>query len=306
MSNESVSPREAMTNNTFIHVGIVKAASTTLQMSVFNRHEEIKYVGTPFSDRQDLRAFFLRMAMGDETSNWQSDLNMYREKYVLPFQGQAKPLVMSYDQLCRLDRANRKVVAERLKLLVGNAKIIIVLRDQLDWLVSHFIFEQGNAVKVGFDDFMTHRWQNSLSGYRHFLNYQNFVQSYADVFGKENIGIFPFEELTRDTAMFSKRLFDFIGVDSEIGYRLLTENVRKARPSQLQYIRARWGLVPDIALGKLIPKPIHKMINRVVGERAQINISDDWRQEVEAYYAPTNRQLADNYGLDLAKFGYPV
>jgi hypothetical protein len=248
----------------------------------------------------------MRLADGDDTAEWKSNLDTCREKYVLPFQGQEKPLVISDDKLCRLDRANRKVIAKRLKLLVGNAKIIIVLRDQLDWLVSHYIFEQGIAIKHGFEEFMLHQWQNPLSTYRHFLNYQNLVQSYAEVFGKENIGLFSFEELTRDTAVFSQKLFDFIGVDSEIGYGLMTEETMKPRPSQIQYFRARWGLAPGLALSNFVPKPLHRMINVMIGERAQINVSDDLRKEVEEFYAPTNRAVAEDYGLDLAKFGYPV
>jgi hypothetical protein len=48
MSNERASGQGATENNTFVHVGMVKAASTTLQRSVFNRHKEISYVGSPF------------------------------------------------------------------------------------------------------------------------------------------------------------------------------------------------------------------------------------------------------------------
>ena len=150
----------------FIHLGMPKAASTTLQREVFSR--ETGYLGlTSYSKNDVVRKFKAALFAKDpldwqrKALSWVSEVTDYRQRHW----PHTKRLILSDEQLSgitasrhglykkwpigenggHIHQKNRRKSGEIVQLLKqlnghiwkhGDIKVLIILRNQPDWLCS--------------------------------------------------------------------------------------------------------------------------------------------------------------------------
>lgn len=128
--------------------------------------------------------------------------------------------------------------------------------------------------------------------------------------GKENVGIFVFEELKKDPKQYYTRICDFIGVDPEEGYALTQENHLHPRitQGQIDFLRNINDSVRQrmkyIAKGETYRR--REFRQHASDEPAQVTISDEWQQRIITATTPSHQWLAEHYQLPLAEYGYPI
>lgn len=296
-----------------LHVGFHKSGSTTVQGALFARHPQIASLGEP---NEDPIAFAAIRGVADSVHRserkrvpfepercqalWQQAMAAVPEGKVPLFSKESLTQYEHYDT-----PADRRM-AERLRMVVGPARIIIVVRHQIKLIESLYLFHSKGARYEAPEQWLRARNDGPLRMYSYHLMTQPFVEN----FGRENVAIIPFEQLKHDPAGFAARICNFIGVDAERGTELMQRERRNQRISNryLLYSKLRKASGLYIRLGHLVPPSVRDVFNGFLmgGGEAKIKLPSDWVKETEHYYREDNRRLAAEWRLPLEQYGYPL
>jgi hypothetical protein len=101
-------------------------------------------------------------------------------------------------------------VAERMRRVLGEARLIYMVRDPIDRMLSHYVHNVGG----GYDDrTLADAFADPESAYVARSRYFFQLEPYLDAFGTERIEIVGREELLRDRRATMRRVFTFLSVD---------------------------------------------------------------------------------------------
>ena len=189
-----------------VHIGYHKTASSWLQANLFEGHGFKKYFaqadirdrlilprGFDF-DASDLRAYYDSLVDGDKVS------------------------VISNERLCGNPHSggyDSKELADRLYASFPEAKVLIVVREQLSAILSTYI----QYVRVGgpcsIEDYLAPPSRNQsvmpAFDFAHF-DYLPLVKYYYEKFGREQVLVLPFELFKQDPADFCSQITDLVGL----------------------------------------------------------------------------------------------
>ena len=101
-------------------------------------------------------------------------------------------------------------VAERMRSVLGEARLVYMVRDPIDRMLSHYLHNVGG----GYDDrTLSDAFADRDSAYVTRSRYFFQLEPYLEEFGPERIEIVGREELKRDRPATMRRVFAFLGVD---------------------------------------------------------------------------------------------
>lgn len=195
-------------------------------------------------------------------------------------------------------------IAARIRARVPKAKILLVLRNQIDWLRStflhHILFMEPGRRR--FADFL-----NTLEGKCavHAGLFDQTIAAYQDEFGRENVHVLLMERLASDTDGAVQDLCRFLGVDyMPYEYRDETKNAGKGSGAgNAIALLSRIGMSDEAMrrIGKAA-RPV-----RAIGERMLERdvVSPPEARLLTAVYAASNFRTQQMTGLDLRRAGYP-
>jgi hypothetical protein len=110
------------------------------------------------------------------------------------------------------DRPRLGGVAARMREVIPHARIIYMVRDPIDRMLSHYLHNLGG----GYDDrALPEALASEDSAYVDRSRYAFQLEPYLDAFGRDRIEIVSREELKDARAATMRRLFDFLGVDPD-------------------------------------------------------------------------------------------
>lgn len=295
-----------------LHVGFHKCGSTTLQAALFGRHPQIDYLGEPREEPRSTEAIRLvrdscyveerkRIRFDPERSRalWQEALSDVAPGLVPVF---SKESLTQPEFYAAPDDPN---LPERLRAVVGPARIVIVTRHQIRLIESLYLFHaKGVHVEPA------QQWLDARQEEMHQYRFHTVAQSFVAAFGRDNVAIFPFEDMKTDAKSFARRICDFIGVDSQHGADLIAGERRNQRVSQryLAYSKIRKAFGLYIPIGRMMPEAMRRSFNEFVagGREARIELPATFVAKMEDYFRDDNRKLARDWGIPVEKYGYPV
>jgi len=204
-------------------------------------------------------------------------------------------------------------IVRRMKSIVPDAKIIGVIRKQVDWLLSvykHDVFHF--AMDLSFTEFIKSDLGKAYVKAADFLTVFN---SFEKSFGKDNIHILLFEDLKTEPKRFFRELTNFLPLNIEFRTKktlrkntshsdwliILIRHINKLsqknpdRPEIQTYLLCRY-LLPAV-LGRVKLKiPIKKPL--IISEKDKIYLQDRYRYG--------NRTLSNKLDKedDMKKYGY--
>ena len=295
-----------------LHVGFHKCGSTTLQGALFANHPQIANLGEPREDPTALEAISGIWKSCDANPRKRRDFDLDRSRglwqQALAKIAPGKVPVFSKETLTLSDfyaEPGDDRIPKRLRSVVGPAKIIIVVRHQIRLVESLFLFHA-----KGFRYEAAEQWLSSRSDDLRLYRYHVMVNSFVEHFGRENVAVFLFEELKADAAAFARQICKFIGVDAETGAALIRGERRNRRVSQryLLYSKLRRGLGMYFQFGRMVPGPLRQAFNNFVmaGAEAKVQLPRNWVTKLEQSFRDDNRRLAQEWGLPLGKYDYPL
>jgi hypothetical protein len=153
---------------------------------------------------------------------------------------------------------HRREVPRRIVSLVRDARVVYLVRDQIDRIVSHWIErypngERGRSLKEYVDDFA-----NPTNPLVNASRYYTQVQRYREVFPREQVLILDQDKLRRERLATLRRVFAFLGVhhdfeapaferqaNSRTDKRALTSFGTACTPVRRRAVRALSRPIPD-------------------------------------------------------------
>lgn len=339
-NSSKVLSSQVFSSRVFIHVGYPKSASTTLQKHLFDKHPQINSlstyptgnVGTDsleinpecafLSDRQ-LRDFYYQLTTLDPidyAKHAPEDLYKHLfaqyvdsdkvalDKVTLLSSERFTDVLFSYDSI--------QDKALRLKQIFPHAKIILVLRNQFNIIASQYRDHPFNprCVRIG-RPVSINRWveialQDPLVKYANSLNYYETAKCYADLFGKENVGIFLFEEMVTDLARYANRLSEFMGIDPDQTALCLGgkhENLTVSHRYNVYRKLVRRGL-PNIETISFLPQSVQRLALNYLqqGPKKKHSLNPEMTALVQRYFSEPNRKLRDEFNVNVSDYNYPL
>jgi hypothetical protein len=213
------------------------------------------------------------------------------------------------------------VCARRLHSLLPGAEILLVVRNQYTAIPS-FYANHGAFLKpappsyfnrhVSFDDWMQFQFMFSKYGGLASFLYHKLLSVYSALFGEDRVHVLLFEEFVRDRSRFVRKLAGILRIDPDEAAGLLHDSHERKRYTgrMLAYNRIRTSLLWGIPLSRYLPfgQAAAGLLDRFLsaGPAASVEISDEIRRRILAFYGEDNALLAAKYGLPLAEHGYPI
>lgn len=315
----------------FLHIGLGKAASTTLQRVVFNKLDNnIEFVGRTGVERTDRNIAIssvthLNSFLYNEEENLKS-LNL----------DNSKRLLISDENLSTFRRTDPYIMANRMKKILGDSKVLLITREPIDWLNSLYFFRLERAED---DAYQNHNeWLRSSLRTKSIgspllqVHYAKIYEIYANVFGKENITILPFEMLKYDVKKFYNTIEKFLEIeDGSIKYEEIKDRVFKKRFTAEHYkmIEPLFDIEKNKKkINKLFEKHFSKDIIKEInsaknikayrllavknilkidienGTKAKVVFEEHLIKQVYNYNQTVDEMIEDNYKVKLSDFGY--
>ncbi len=178
----------------FIIVGAAKSGTTSL-WHYLKQHPEI-YMSTIKSPE-----FFVNGLMNkvDPVPNLTEYGKLFHPNEKTKAIGEASPNYLNY----------YNEAADRIKNLIPDCKIIILLRDPVERLYSRYY---GHFVR---DKLYKGSFESKMDEFKHIEKYAPAIKYYQDVFGPENVKILITEFMKKDLNSLLNQIWKFLGV-SEI------------------------------------------------------------------------------------------
>ena len=299
-----------------LHIGYHKTGTTWLQRSVF----PLETTGFRLVARVDtLDPAFVRV------NPFLFDAADTRKRFgpeIVQAQSEGLVPALSYESLSGMPHyggREAKAIADRLHATFSDGRVLIVIREQKTMILSSYktyvrmggpaSLQQYLPAEEGID--------SPLLFHLDFLDYNNLVSYYQDLFGAENVLVLPYELLKERPWKFVRHVCKFAGATLEKLPRVYPVN---ASPSAFtlsikQHVN-KWLVSSRYSPAPV--SPIHipnlplrqftgKFDNRLPESLRKLR-EDRWHQYIEERigdrYAKSNAITAELTSLDLQAFGY--
>lgn len=302
-----------------LHVGLHKTGTTWLQDRVFTNHA--LGFDSPWGPMASpaIAEFMLVDPLAFDASAAKErllpDIESSRAKGFIP--------VVSHEGLSSRPTQGMyyaPAVAERLKAVFPDARVVIGIREQTGMILSlyrqHVRTGGSNTLRQFIGTGKEEIGWAPLCRLE-FFHYDRFVRLYQSHFGEDNVLILPLERLKESEDTYLRTLLEFAGssadpkdigdaAPSNVGwggqtleiFRFMGRFVRRDPLSHRQPFGVRTAQRICYKLDGLIPKSRHKAIE----SRWKAMIKERCAGEFEE----SNARLAAMTGLDLKAMGYPV
>ena len=312
--------------NWSVHLGLPKTASTLLQRHLFGCHPEVEYLGKMEAKWVSPEVEnFVRCITTTEGLDDSLALRM-REGYIQPAVRRGLLPVLSNEGLTVGLMELHEKRAEFLKQVWSPCKVLFFIRQPVRLVESMYFHRLRQYARNG----MSSPMRDILGGRLYFeapewleanqqiedavfnlLDYARTIQVYCRTLGRENVGVFLFEELTRDLEATVQRVCDYLEVSPTEGLDLSRDRPVNPRWTEQQVLRlkeigsSRWRSVVFRALGTR--RRDRMLAVQGSGSPARLDWSGSgWIERIEKRTARGNRWLAETFELPLASYKYPL
>jgi len=321
-------------NGLTLHFGLPKTGTSTLQRALLQQHSQVHFLGKHVPSKIPKGCLSTEVYQVLDPLLWHTggQLNLAKhrsrfEEIMASASSEKCVTVASWEGLANADREKFYRMLERIVDVCGRARLMVSLRDPISWLPSLYLQEvQGHFVKRNRKHYFGNRafvelktWlqmhetrHGSISGW---LSYLSNIQIAVKMLGKENVQVFLFEDLRSDPESYYRSIAEFLGIEPEeclkltgsshLNLRLLQSDMDYIRQvDSIWHERLRWRFSTlKKRRGRLLRQ---RRSARNQSEPARVELNDEWREKVSNGTREGNRYLADEFGLDLAGYGYPL
>lgn len=294
-----------------IHVGYHKTGTTWLQEMVFRQDPAFRFIAD--------HAVLWPLIMAPHDLEFEPDAARATLAQLLAQEAPTDAVpVLSSERLSGNPHSgayDNKILADRLRSLLPEARILIVVRNQAAMLVSNY----KQYVRMGgicsFEEYLAppldgriplFRWQN--------FEFHRLVEYYGSLYGRERVLVLPYELLRQDPRQFLIRLAEFCGVGLRATHSIAAVNEslndlaiefrrrlnRWHGGDSLFPVKPRWPKLSSRLLAwnlAMSRKGVGKAYD--AGYRA---VARSWAER----YRDSNRALQSWIKDDLGSLGYPM
>ncbi|MEK7991512.1 MAG: sulfotransferase [Thiotrichaceae bacterium] len=296
-----------------IHIGYHKTATTWLQLFYFPHHPELAFVAGHDSLWQHVMS--LPPLEFDSVATQQ----LFQPLIQQSLQTQQIP-ILSAERLSGNPHAggfDNKEMADRLNAVFPQAKILIVIRRQPDAILSNY----KQYIRVGGICNLSEYLQPPVDGriplfrldnfaYHHLANY------YAQLFGKNKVKVMLYEQFCQQPQIFIQQLSQFIGVSSNQQFPIEQQVNTSMSDLAISLKRQinKWhgddSLYPITPCCAWLTNRLSKTVE-YLDQKQYLNFyQSDLKSQIQTVvgdrFKTSNAQLAQQFQLDLAAYGYDL
>lgn len=302
-----------------LHVGFSKCASTFLQ-AFFEEHDDVFLVNqshyiapfdlSPYPDKLNEYRLLFSDALDDQV-RLESDEHIILPLFH-PVLGAAATTLDSVEE-----------VAARIGAIQPNAKIVLVIRNQVDLIVSRY----SEYVLCGgistFAEFVVEFLSCSEDKTNYFQNYyQRITEIFDEWFSPTNVLLLLQEDLARDEDSTIQRLSEFLGVKqlkpskrglvarriglSRLGLstmRLINRLLVRRPKQSYKEAQTRGPYIVYKSIQRAVRIIDYLLPDRLKGDKNAI-LSAQTRTLIQSEFAADNRKLGQALNRDLRQLGY--
>lgn len=307
----------------YIHIGYPKNASTMLQMDIFPNLPGFMYGGRYYGTERAFATAGLDEAIRsisfeDSIRYDPSKVRVQVAQALAELSPSHGRVLISWEAFMH-NVTDRGLIATRLKELFPDAKILFIIRNQLDSIESmyHFLVEQGGgninpaygrpsvrSLKAWLSD----QEDFSYRSYLETLKYDEIYALYARLFSPANVKVLLFEDLKQAPQDFLDELGEFLAV-GHIPTDLMQQRNARASAGMGRIFKLRnWlhnsGI--NFAVPRFISGSLKKLLLAMCGGHVQERLCSRQREAFAARYRKGNARLQTATGKDLGASGYPI
>lgn len=309
-------------NNLLIHIGLHKTGTTWLQETLFSSDSRNFIPLSPDGDPKYLGKLFI----------WAHN----RHNLLSPFEENEKEIrnelgeildnieigekipVISHERLSGHPDSGRfdcKTIADRIKTNFPDAKILFVIREQKDMILSTYF----QYLKMGGIDslskYISRRYDAKRPGFE-LSNYYylDLVSYYFKLFSPKNVLVLPYEMFKEDLGLYLTHLGNFTKTDlsnwEQMGREIINKRSNDFILSRFPFLNLLFQKSSVNAFSPLYIRGGEKLIplaNWALGPFSKAHLStlpkflDSF---VGDKFIKTNQELSKLIGIDLSRYGY--
>ncbi len=303
----------------FIHIGYPKNASTMLQTDVFPKIEEVYFIGRKYIKdnsfiSKDFENAIYSISFEDTFNYNHSRVEQQINRALEMIPSSKKKLVISWEAFVH-NVADRGLIANRLYQLFPNARIILVIRDQIKSIISmyNFLVEQaggninysyGKPSVSSLSNWIEEQKKTPYRSYLNTLKYDSIIKYYIDLFSRKNIKVLFFETLIESKQEFLDELTDFINVE-----KMSSEVIKKRNPSSSKLLLDTFSLrnkLNTLGISINIPKRYKSILKSLIARSSlslpREKLSNQEKDFLVDFYKDSNQNLKLILGLEHIPF----
>ncbi len=297
--------RPVTTERVWLHPGMVKTATSTLQRHVFSHHPQIHFLGLP-APMPELEWAIRHVCQADSTRFEPDRLNAVLAEGLTTAARGSHPLI-SYENFALHESKDKGLVADRLAALFPNARVLFTIRRQEDLVTSWYLTKLRTRIKrKAFIPFEEWYWTKAREPWGSILDdlcYHQTIRRYEERFGAQHVAVLTFEAFVAEPAAFLRNIAAFLEVEAD-PFSTLIEGKRENVAMSARYL-AFWHRASPFLPRKLVRK-WSRRLTFAGGDKARITLPAAIRADIQERVATDNATLARSRDLDLASWGYTL
>lgn len=200
----------------FVHAGLAKTGTTTLQQSVFSKTPAVAYLGKNLVPEpvMEVNRRLTRLPEG------RFDVDAAREVYARHLHDLPGVAVFSDEDLSVWKFLDPRVMGARLGEVFPDHGLIYVTRRPADWVVSQYFFRLWTWRPDTFDGLgpwlAAHMARLDVGSDVAEIRFTETLRRLSEAGGASQVLVLPYELMARDTPEFLGRIEAFMGLDGEL------------------------------------------------------------------------------------------
>ncbi len=280
-----------MTLPTFLIIGTMKGGTTSLHRYL-RQHPEVF-----MPERKELN-FFLDEYAGPpidppEERNWSRGITWYERQ----FAGAEHERAVGEASANYSRYPTYPGVAERIAELVPEVKLVYLVRNPIDRVLSHYLHDFAKGREQRPLHIAVRRDDRYLTPSR----YATQVEHYFRIFSPTQVLLLKTDDLLTRRATTVGRVLEFIGVNNKVHLRLDFEAHRSSE--KLERTRALTFAMQS-RYRRVVPRPIRRRLRQLLAkplDTSQIDIDTETREFLLTQLVPDVRRLSELAGEDFGR-----
>jgi hypothetical protein len=301
-----------------LHIGLPKTGTTTLQALCFARHPQVRYFGQTnvWSDPEAnmvLKGLIVEKEANDTAGRVRKVIGAaLKTRGALVISDEA----ISFGEfMLRATQwpitSDHRAAAERAHRLLGDAHVLIVLRNQADWLQSWHKqgLKTGKYAEIGFSRWLEQDLGQAAERLLALLRFDELYRIYADVFGQDRVHIRLYEQYQDRFEELAAEFATILRIDPDVARSLVGGKARNVTGTHFSglppFLHRALRHGPLRRLKVLLPPALKRSTRGlfVIG-RAYGGLREPERRAILERFATSNRALFCNLGISGDGLGY--
>lgn len=297
------------------HIGYHKTASSWLQQVYFPAHPAIAMIADSANPWDDPMLRCL-IATSDRKFNSHLCSDVLNQKIVaLEMRGGGKCVsLVSAERLSGHPISggfDSFRIAERIHCVAPEARIVMVIREQIKMISSVYKQMVSEGYPGRFDDMLHSRNWKTVGFDPGFYEYDILIDKYHSLFGRHNVLVLPYELMCIDSGEFVRQLCSFLDVaviDPPKNEQTINRSLPASRLNVIRFMnrfrRSELNPYPVFNIPEKMRKLLMKLIAVALRKSAvqQHFMTDEQRVWIADYYKESNERLSKLVGIDFSDY----